>query len=175
MTPPSLTWNAWTATAPDAAYSALAFAFAVPRLLARNRQAGPVRADQSNRAPALVGRQLSATSLARRALGCSSAEGGEHINPIQPGYDARQFRNFLDGVVRMARRARIPWGGKPETEIMNLLLLLAVAVPLSCLAFLSWLALLSVMTLGAVIKVIGIARAGGPQWPRVEPTDSSLG
>jgi hypothetical protein len=55
---------------------------------------------------------------------------------------------------------------------MNLLLLLAVAVPLSCLAFLSWLALLGVMTLGAVINVIGMARAGGPQWPRVEPANS---
>jgi hypothetical protein len=52
---------------------------------------------------------------------------------------------------------------------MNLLLSLVIAVPLSCLAFLSWLALLGVMTLGAVINVIGIARAGGPQWPGVEP------
>jgi hypothetical protein len=42
---------------------------------------------------------------------------------------------------------------------MNLLLLLAVALPLSCLAFLSWLAFLGVMTLGAVINVVGIARA----------------
>ena len=58
---------------------------------------------------------------------------------------------------------------------MNLLLLLAVAVPLSCLAFLSWLAFLGVMTLGAVINVIGIARAGRPQWPGVEPADSSAG
>jgi hypothetical protein len=58
---------------------------------------------------------------------------------------------------------------------MNLLLLLAVAIPLSCLAFLSWLAFLGVMTLGAVINVIGIARAGRPQWPRVEPADSSAG
>jgi len=49
---------------------------------------------------------------------------------------------------------------------MNLLLLLAVAVPLSCLAFLSWLALLGVMTLGAVINVIGLAKAGGSQSPR---------
>ena len=39
---------------------------------------------------------------------------------------------------------------------MNLLLLLAVAVPLSCLAFLSGLAFVGVMTLGAVINVIGI-------------------
>jgi hypothetical protein len=54
----------------------------------------------------------------------------------------------------MTKRARITWGGKPETDTMNLLLLLAVAVPLSCLAFLSWLALLGVMTLGAVINVI---------------------
>jgi hypothetical protein len=44
---------------------------------------------------------------------------------------------------------------------MNLLLLLAVAVPLSCcLAFLSLLAFLGVVTIGAVIHVVGIARAG---------------
>jgi hypothetical protein len=55
--------------------------------------------------------------------------------------------------------------GRQKAEIaMNLLLLLAVAVPLSCLAFLSWLALLGVMTLGAVINVIGIARACRPRW-----------
>ena len=48
---------------------------------------------------------------------------------------------------------------------MNLLLLLAVAVPLSCLAFVSSLALLGVMTLGAVINVIAITRSGGTQWP----------
>jgi len=60
-------------------------------------------------------------------------------------------------------------GGKPETDTMNLLLLLAIAVPLSCLAFLSWLAFLGVMTLGAVINVISIARARGPQWSRLEP------
>jgi hypothetical protein len=57
---------------------------------------------------------------------------------------------------------------------MNLLLLLVVAVPLSCLAFLSWLALLAIMTLGAVINIIAIARAGGPQWARVEPVTSSI-
>src|SRR5215471_17095341 len=38
---------------------------------------------------------------------------------------------------------------------MNLLLLLELAVPLSCLAFLSLLALLDVATLGAVIHVLG--------------------
>ena len=38
---------------------------------------------------------------------------------------------------------------------MNLLLSLALAVPLSCLAFLSLLALLGVATLGAVIHVLG--------------------
>jgi len=59
---------------------------------------------------------------------------------------------------------------------MNLLLLLAVAVPLSCcLAFLSLLAFLGVMTIGAVIHVVGIARAGRPHWPRVEPAKSSVG
>jgi len=42
---------------------------------------------------------------------------------------------------------------------MNLLLLLALAVPLSCLAFLSVLALLGVMTLGAVVHVVGGAPA----------------
>src|SRR5262249_31998158 len=45
--------------------------------------------------------------------------------------------------------------------VMNLLLLLAVAVPLS------WLALLGVMTLGAVINVIGIAVS--PACERVSP------
>jgi hypothetical protein len=51
----------------------------------------------------------------------------------------------------------------PQTHLaMNLLLLLAVAVPLSCLAFVSWLALLGVMTLGAVINVIAITRSGAP-------------
>ena len=58
---------------------------------------------------------------------------------------------------------------------MNLLLLLAVAVPLSCcLAFLSLLAFLGVMIIGAVIHVVGIARAGRPQWRRVEPANSSV-
>jgi hypothetical protein len=60
---------------------------------------------------------------------------------------------------------------------MNLLLLLAVAVPLSCLAFLSWLAFVGVMTLGAVINVIGIVRAGGPQrtpqWVRVSAIEQA--
>ena len=68
------------------------------------------------------------------------------------------------GVVRTTRRARITWGGKPETNTMNLLLLLAVAVPLSCLAFLSWLAFLGIMALGAVIHVVGIAKGCRPQW-----------
>ena len=48
---------------------------------------------------------------------------------------------------------------------MNLLLLLALAVPLSCLAFLSLLALLGVMTLGGVIHVVGTIRARRLQWP----------
>jgi|GraSoi2013_100cm_1033763.scaffolds.fasta_scaffold65927_2 hypothetical protein len=46
---------------------------------------------------------------------------------------------------------------------MNLLLLLALAVPLSCLAFLSSLALLSVMTLGGIIRVLGTVKARRPQ------------
>jgi hypothetical protein len=66
-------------------------------------------------------------------------------------------------------------GGKPETDTMDLLLLLVVAVPLSCLAFLSSLALLGVVTLGAVINMISIVRAGRPQWLRVEPANSSVG
>jgi hypothetical protein len=40
---------------------------------------------------------------------------------------------------------------KPEIVAMNLLLLLVLAVPLSCLALLSSLAFLGVMTLGGVI------------------------
>jgi hypothetical protein len=42
---------------------------------------------------------------------------------------------------------------------VNLLLLLALAVPLSCLAFLSLLALVGVMTLGGVIHMVGTLRA----------------
>ena len=45
---------------------------------------------------------------------------------------------------------------------MNLLLLLALVVPLSCLALLSLLAFLGVMTLGVVIHVLGTVRA---RWP----------
>jgi hypothetical protein len=41
---------------------------------------------------------------------------------------------------------------------MNLLLLLALAVPLSCLALVSLLALLGVMILGGVIYVLGTVR-----------------
>jgi hypothetical protein len=55
---------------------------------------------------------------------------------------------------------------------MNLLLLLALAVPLSCLAFVSLLALLGVMTLGAVIHVLGTVRARWPQWPGVEQVNN---
>jgi hypothetical protein len=56
---------------------------------------------------------------------------------------------------------------------MNLLLLLALAVPLSGLAFLSLLALLGVMTLGAVIHVLG--RARWPQWRGVEQANNPAG
>jgi hypothetical protein len=69
--------------------------------------------------------------------------------------------------------------GRQKAQIdhltMNLLLLLAVAVPLSCLAFLSWFALLGVMTLGAVINGITIVKADGRQRPGVEPAKSSIG
>ena len=51
---------------------------------------------------------------------------------------------------------------------MNLLLLLTLAVPLSCLAFLSALALLGIMTLGAVVHVLGTVRARRPQRSSVE-------
>jgi hypothetical protein len=70
--------------------------------------------------------------------------------------------NFLDSVVRTSRRARIQLGGEARDKThlaMNLLLLLALAVPLSGLAFLSLLALLGLMTLGAVIHVLGTVRA----------------
>jgi hypothetical protein len=68
------------------------------------------------------------------------------------------------------------WQSQRQTHLaMNPLLLLAVAIPLSCLALLTWLALLGVVTLGAIIYVVGIARAGRPQWPRVEPANSSAG
>ena len=55
---------------------------------------------------------------------------------------------------------------------MNLLLLLALAVPLSCLAFLSLLVLLGVATLGAVIHVLGAIRARRSQWPSVEQANN---
>ena len=51
---------------------------------------------------------------------------------------------------------------------MNLLLLLTLAVRLSCLAFLSVLALLGIMTLGAVVHVLGTVRARPPQMSSVE-------
>jgi hypothetical protein len=78
------------------------------------------------------------------------------------------------------RRGGLQLGGaaKPETTYlaMNLFFLLAVAVPLSCcLGFLSLLAFLGVMILGAIIHVVGIARAGRPQWRRVEPANNSAG
>ena len=78
------------------------------------------------------------------------------------------------------RRGGLQLGGaaKPETTYlaMNLFLLLAVAVPLSCcLGFLSLLAFLGVMILGAIIHVVGIARAARPQWRRVEPANNSAG
>jgi hypothetical protein len=53
---------------------------------------------------------------------------------------------------------------------MKLLLVLALAIPLSCLALLSLLALLG--TLGGVIHVLGTVRAHRPQWPSVEPANS---
>jgi hypothetical protein len=58
---------------------------------------------------------------------------------------------------------------------MNLLLLLALAVPLSYLAFLSLLALLGVATLGAVIYVLGAIRARWPQWLSVEQANYPAG
>ena len=57
---------------------------------------------------------------------------------------------------------------------MNVLLP-ALAVPLSCLAFLSLLALLGVATLGAVIQVLGTVRARWPQWPSVEQANNPAG
>ena len=50
---------------------------------------------------------------------------------------------------------------KPEMKThlaVNLLLLLALAVPLSCVAFLSLLEILGVMTLGGVIRMVGTLR-----------------
>ena len=87
--------------------------------------------------------------------------------------------NFLDSVVRTSRRARIHLRGEAKERqtclAMNLLLLLALAVPLSCLAFLSLLALLGVMTLGAVIHVPGTVRARWPQWRGVEQANNPAG
>jgi hypothetical protein len=58
---------------------------------------------------------------------------------------------------------------------MNLLFLLALAVPLIWLAFLSLLALLGVATLGAVIHVFGAIRARWPQWLSVEQAKNPAG
>jgi hypothetical protein len=58
---------------------------------------------------------------------------------------------------------------------MNLLLFLALAIPLSCLALLSLLALLGVMTLGAVIHVLGAVKACWPQWRGVEQANNPAG
>ena len=58
---------------------------------------------------------------------------------------------------------------------MNLLLLLALAVPLSGLAFLSLFALLGLMTLGAVIHVLGTVGARWPQWRGVEQANNPAG
>jgi Cu/Ag efflux pump CusA len=58
---------------------------------------------------------------------------------------------------------------------MNLLLLLALAVPLSCLAFLSFLALLGVATLGAIIHLLSAIRARWPQWLSVEQANKPAG
>ena len=69
------------------------------------------------------------------------------------------------------------WAAMPETDhlAMNLLVLLALAVPLICLAFLSLLALLGVATLGAVIHVPGAIRARWPQWLSVEQANNPAG
>jgi hypothetical protein len=58
---------------------------------------------------------------------------------------------------------------------MNLLLLLALAVPLGCLALLSLLAFLGVMTLGAAIHVLGTVRACWSQWRGVEQATNPAG
>ena len=69
----------------------------------------------------------------------------------------------------------LSWAAKPVADTMKLLLLLALAVPLSCLAFLSLLALLGVATLGAVIHVLGAIRARWPQWLSVEQANNPAG
>jgi hypothetical protein len=55
---------------------------------------------------------------------------------------------------------------------MNLLLLLALAVPLSCLAVLTLFVLLGVTILGGVINLLGTVRARRPLWPNVEPASN---
>ena len=77
----------------------------------------------------------------------------------------------------MSRQAKFGCAAKTEidTLAMNLLLLLALAVPLSCLAFLSLLALLGVMMLGGVIHLLGTVRARRPLWPNVEPANNPAG
>jgi hypothetical protein len=75
--------------------------------------------------------------------------------------------NLWTALSELRRGLEFSWAAKPETDTLaiNLPLLLAFAVPLSCLAFLSLLALLGVATLGAGIHVLGTIRARWPQWP----------
>jgi hypothetical protein len=76
-------------------------------------------------------------------------------------------------------RGKLKFGcaAKSETDTlaMKLLLLLALAVPLSCLAFLSLLVLLGLMMLGGVIHLLGTVRARRPLWPNVQPANNPAG
>jgi hypothetical protein len=109
----------------------------------------------------------------RQACRAISGRGGPIAPPLQrlgPKFFGRRCPNGDAAYNQMGRhKAQI------DLAMKNLLLLLAVAVPLSCLAFLSWLALLGIMTLGAVINVVTTVKAGGRQWPGLEPAKSSIG
>src|SRR5262249_33228874 len=82
----------------------------------------------------------------------------------------QRCRNVKAGYNSVGRRSQ------RQTHLaMNLLLLLALAVPLSCVAFLSLLVLLGIMTLGAVIHVLGTVRACWPHWRGVEQATNPAG
>jgi hypothetical protein len=83
---------------------------------------------------------------------------GQHCPDVKASYNSVERRSL-----------------RPDTLAMNLLLLLALAVPLSCLAFLSFLALLGVMMLGGVIHLLGTVRARWPLRPNVEPANNPAG
>src|SRR5262249_25857597 len=133
--------------------------------------AGHVRLELRNvvaNYPYSRGQLASAYRTTRLAIDLDAAQGPERI-PISlrcPGDIPPCIRHRplvpVDSVVRTSRWARMQLGGEArDRDIWHepALLFLALAVPLSCLAFLSSVALLGIMTLGGV----GTVRARRPQ------------